>query len=299
MFPEWFVDHLTTVLQARPPHGERKTKSLLRHLGLRTICEQARCPNLGSCFAQGVATFLILGEVCTRGCRFCAVPRGTPAPVDEDEPFRLLQAVRELGLTHAVFTSVTRDDLADGGAAHFARVIQTVRRGCRNITIEVLTPDFGGHLPALELVAAASPEIWAHNLETVPRLYRRVRPGADFYRSLHLLARIKKLAPEITTKSGLMLGLGETPNEIQQVLQSLRRAGVELVTLGQYLAPSGAHLPVARYVPPAEYDHWARVGRELGFIGVAAGPLVRSSYHAGELYQAARKSSRWKPQISV
>ncbi|MDD3581372.1 MAG: lipoyl synthase [Desulfobacca sp.] len=286
-FPAWLVDHLIATQHFPPPSVYQQTIQILRGLRLKTICQSARCPNLGSCFAQGVATFLILGEVCTRGCRFCAVPRGQPTLVAEDEPFRLLQAVRELHLRHAIFTSVTRDDLPDGGAGHFAQVVRTVRLGTRGITIEVLTPDFNGQAEALEHVAASRPQVWAHNVETVPRLYPQVRPGAGYQRSLQLLAQIKDLAPEIVTKSGLMLGLGETPDEVYQVLQDLQSAGVELITLGQYLAPSGAHTPVARYVPPEEFDHWAQLAHELGFRGVAAGPLVRSSYHAGELYRRA------------
>ncbi|OPX20309.1 MAG: lipoyl synthase [Desulfobacca sp. 4484_104] len=284
-FPAWLADQLLALQHFPPPAGYQQTIQILRGLRLTTICQSARCPNLGSCFAQGVATFLILGEVCTRGCRFCAVQRGQPAPVVEDEPFRLLQAVRELHLKHAIFTSVTRDDLADGGAGHFAQVVRTVRLGAPGITIELLTPDFQGQAEALESVAASRPEVWGHNVETVPRLYRQIRPGASYQRSLQLLAQIKDLAPEIVTKSGLMLGLGETPDEVYQVLKDLQTAAVALVTLGQYLAPSGAHTPVVRYVTPEEFDHWGRTASEMGFCGVAAGPLVRSSYHAGELYR--------------
>ncbi|MFP3867072.1 MAG: lipoyl synthase [Desulfobacteraceae bacterium] len=285
--PEWLADQLAAVQRLSPPLGYRQTNRILRGLQLKTICQRARCPNLSSCFSQGVATFLILGDICTRGCRFCAVPRGKPTMVAEDEPFRLLQAVRELGLSHAIITSVTRDDLADHGASQFAQVVRTVRLGTRGVTLEILTPDFAGRTQFLELVAASGPEVWGHNIETVPRLYRRVRQGADYQRSLKVLAQIKYLAPEVMAKSGLMLGLGETADEVYQVLNDLQAAGVQLVTLGQYLAPSGSHTPVARYVPPDEFDHWARLARGMGFQAVAAGPLVRSSFHAGELYRQA------------
>ncbi|MBW1916997.1 MAG: lipoyl synthase [Deltaproteobacteria bacterium] len=287
-FPGWLADRLAVLQHHSLLPNYHKTNLILRNLQLKTICQSGRCPNLGSCFSQRVATFLILGEVCTRGCRFCAVARGQPASVAEDEPFRLLQAVRELGLSHVIITSVTRDDLADGGAGHFAQVVRTVRLGTRGVSLEILTPDFGGRAAALESVAASGPEVWGHNIETVPRLYRRVRPGADYYRSLQVLSQINYLTPKVMTKSGLMLGLGETPDEVYQVLQDLRTAAVELVTLGQYLAPSGAHSPVARYVLPEEFAHWSQVACELGFKGVAAGPLVRSSFQAKELYRNAR-----------
>jgi lipoic acid synthetase len=224
-----------------------------------------------------MATFLIMGEVCTRGCRFCNLRPGKPQPVAEDEPWRLLQAVRELSLRHVVITSVTRDDLADGGAGVFATAIRTIRRGAGPLIIEILSPDFQGLRGALEMVAAAQPDIWGHNLETVPRLYPAIRPGARYDRSLGLLAAVKELAPAVRTKSGLMLGLGETAPEVLAVLQDLRQAGVQHLTLGQYLAPSRRHAPVQRYLPPEEFAAWGETARSLGFAAVHSAPLVRSS----------------------
>jgi len=257
-------------------------EKLLRGLHLHTVCESALCPNIGECFGRGTATFMILGDVCTRGCRFCAVRKGKPAPPDPEEPERVAEAARRLGLKHVVITSVTRDDLPDGGASHFVATIEAVRCRLPDATIEVLIPDFGGSLRALEQVIAAGPEVINHNLETVPRLYPLVRPRADYRRSLGILAWVKRQAPHITTKSGLMLGLGERPHEVEEVLVDLRRVGCDVVTLGQYLQPTERQLPVAEFIPPERFDEYRRQGEKMGFRAVVAGPLVRSSYRAEE-----------------
>jgi lipoyl synthase len=278
--PAWL---LKEVRQARIGRGAAlisKTSGLLAHLSLPTVCDEARCPNRGECFSHHTATFLILGDVCTRGCAFCAVTKGQPAPVAADEPQRLAQAVAELGLRHVVITSVTRDDLPDGGAAHYARVVEALRQHCPGVRIELLVPDFRGSKEALTTVLARGPDILAHNLETVPRLYPEVRRGADYGRSLKVLEQAKQLSPKIITKSGLMLGLGEESLEIEAVLRDLRHVACDMLTLGQYLSPSLHHVPVARYVNPEEFDGWRQQGLALGFKSVAAGPLVRSSYKA-------------------
>lgn len=264
---------------------------LLRGLRLRTVCESALCPNIGECFGRGTATFMILGDVCTRGCRFCAVRKGKPAPPDPKEPERVAEAARRLGLKHVVITSVTRDDLPDGGASHFVATIEAVRRRLPDATVEVLIPDFGGSLAALEQVIAAEPEVINHNLETVPRLYPLVRPGADYRRSLGILAWVKRRAPHIVTKSGLMLGLGEYPGEVEEVFVDLRRVGCDMVTLGQYLRPTERQLPVAEFVPPERFEAYKRRGERMGFRAVVSGPLVRSSYRAEE-YMPARENGQ-------
>ncbi|MGQ9920872.1 MAG: lipoyl synthase, partial [Desulfobacca sp.] len=276
-YPPWLQEPLLRDESRRHSPAARRLARRLASLRLQTVCQSARCPNQGQCWSQGTATFLILGTSCTRGCRFCHLHPGRPEPVDEDEPWRLLQAVRELGLRHVVITSVTRDDLPDGGATAFATAIQVVRRGASPLLLEILTPDFQGYRPALEIVAAAQPDLWGHNLETVPRLYPQIRPGAEYHRSLELLAISKKLAPACLTKSGLMLGLGETPEEIMAVLADLRQAGVDHLTLGQYLAPSRRHAPVSRYLTPAEFAAWGRYAQSLGFASSPSGPLVSSS----------------------
>lgn len=258
------------------------THRLLRELRLETVCENSRCPNLPECYSRRTATFMILGNVCTRPCGFCAVARGKPLPVEPDEPERLAEAARRLGLRHVVITSVTRDDLPDGGAEQFYRCILAVRR-MTSATVEVLTPDFLGNLRAVDRVLQAAPDVYNHNLETVPRLYRKVRGRADYRRSLELLAYVKRQAPHVVTKSGLMLGLGETREELLEVLADLREHGCDCLTLGQYLAPSDRHLPVVRYVPPEEFAEWGEIARRLGFVHVASGPFVRSSYHADEM----------------
>ena len=263
-------------------------KGLLDGLSLHTVCQSAHCPNMGRCFSQKTATFLILGDVCTRNCTFCAVTTGSPSPVDGNEPQRLLDAVERLGLRYVVITSVTRDDLADGGAAQFATAIGLLHR--QGVTVEVLIPDFLGSPEAAGTVTSARPEVVSHNIETVPRLYPEVRPGADYQRSLRLLGAMKGMNPEVVTKSGLMLGLGETRDEVIVVMNDLRQARCDLLTIGQYLQPSPWHHPVVRFVPPDEFSEYQRIGRDMGFIDVASAPLVRSSFQAAELYAKARLS---------
>jgi len=261
----------------------RAVEGLLGELRLATVCQEAKCPNRGECYASGTATFLVAGDVCTRGCRFCAVETRPPAPLDPDEPARVAEAVARLGLRHAVVTMVTRDDLTDGAAAHIVATIGAIRSAAPGVAVEVLVSDFRGSAAAVEVVADARPDVFNHNLETVPRLYAEVRPGADYVRSLSVLARAKERAPEMPTKSGLMLGIGETRDEVLGVMCDLRDVGCDLLTLGQYLRPSAAHLPVAAFIEPAEFASLAREGRQMGFSGVASAPLVRSSYHAAEL----------------
>ncbi len=261
----------------------RKTSALIREHHLHTVCQGAECPNRGVCFAEGTATFMILGDVCTRSCRFCAVQKGHAAPVDPGEPERVAAAVQSLGLNYAVVTSVTRDDLPDGGAAVFGATIRAIRRIAPGTQVEVLTPDFQGNEAALAQVAAAGPEVFNHNVETVPRLYAAVRPEADYRRSLAVLAKYKQIRPASKVKSGLMVGLGETIDEIIRVFKDLREAGCDLVTIGQYLAPSARHLPVVQYVTPEQFQEYEQAALGLGFDAVASGPLVRSSYHAARL----------------
>ena len=274
--PEW--------LRAPAPAGEnyQDIKQLVGRLRLHTVCESAACPNVGECWNHRTATFMILGNVCTRRCGFCAVEKGAPLPVDYDEPRRVAEAVAAMGLQFAVITSVNRDDREDGGAELFALVIGAIRRRVEGCGVEVLVPDFQGSRAAVETVLEAAPDVFNHNTETVPRLYRRVRLGARYERSLDVLAHAKRTAPAVPTKSGLMLGLGETNAEILQVMRDLRANRVDILTLGQYLRPSPKHLPIVRYVPPEEFAEWRAAGRELGFGHVEAGPLVRSSYHAFE-----------------
>ena len=255
---------------------------LVRNYHLHTVCQSARCPNIGECWRARTATFMILGEICTRNCRFCAVSSGQPAPLDPEEPARVGQAVQQLGLRHAVITSVTRDDLKDGGGAHFAETIHQIRLYTPACRIEVLISDLQGSIEALKTIVYARPDVLNHNIETVPRLYPLVRPQADYRRSLRLLEVVRELDGDLATKSGLMVGLGETPDEIQQTMQDLRAMDCDLLTVGQYLQPSYGHLPVQRYVPPEEFDRLRKNGESLGFRHVEAGPLVRSSYHAAE-----------------
>src|SRR5437868_3151591 len=266
------------------PRGNENsfTDALLRELRLETVCENARCPNRPECYSRRTATFMILGNICTRPCGFCSVPRGEPEVLQDDEPQRVAEAAQRLGLRHVVITSVTRDDLPDGGADHFYRCILAVRARTGAV-IEVLTPDFLGQTEAIDRVLEARPEVYNHNLETVPRLYTKVRGRAEYQRSLDLLAHVKRRAPQVVTKSGLMLGLGETTEELLEVLADLRAAQCDNLTLGQYLAPTLKHVPVKRYVPPEEFDALARLARTLGFRQVASGPFVRSSYHAEEM----------------
>ena len=270
-------------IRARAPTdpGVIRLKSLLREHRLHTVCEEASCPNLGECFAQGTATFMIMGNLCTRNCPFCDIAHGRPGPLDNDEPENLARTIRLMKLKYVVITSVDRDDLPDGGAAHFAACIRAVRREMPGITIEILTPDFRRCADrALEILTLSPPDVFNHNLETVPRLYRRVRPGAVYAESLDLIRRFKARHANVPTKSGVMLGLGESEEEIKQVLADLRTHDCDMLTVGQYLQPSRQHLPVARYVHPDEFNSLGEYARSLGFKNVASGPLVRSSYHA-------------------
>ncbi|MBW2426884.1 MAG: lipoyl synthase [Deltaproteobacteria bacterium] len=263
-----------------------QTRALMRAQGLHTVCEEAACPNLSECWSDRHATVMILGSVCTRACAFCNVATGLPDPVDEEEPAHLAEAVAELGLRHVVITSVDRDDLADGGAEQFARSIEAIRARAPGATIEVLTPDFRRKPNALAQVMAAGPDVFNHNLETVPRLYRQIRPGADYRHSLGLLREAGELRPESFTKSGIMVGLGEEREEIRSVMDDLREARVDFLTVGQYLRPSPRHAPVARYWPPEEFEEIGQEARERGFLLVSASPLTRSSYHAEQDFRA-------------
>ncbi len=273
--PDW--------LKVRLPSGESyfRLKGILRGLSLNTVCEEARCPNVAECWGQGTATFMILGDVCTRACGFCAVKTGLPKFLDRGEPERVAEAVAAMGLTHAVVTSVNRDELRDGGASIFAATILAIRSRCPETTIEVLIPDFKGSRDSLEMVLEAGPDILNHNVETVPRLYKRVRPGASFSQSVELLRRVKEIAGGMVSKTGMMLGLGEDRSEVESVMQTLvSNSSVDVLTLGQYLQPTADHLPVARFVHPDEFRELALRGSQMGFRHVEAGPLVRSSYHA-------------------
>ena len=267
-----------------PAAGMAFTGEVIRDLDLVTVCESAKCPNRTECWSHKTATLMIAGNVCTRPCGFCSVPKGKTEALRLDEPARVAEAAQRLGLEHVVLTSVTRDDLPDGGAAHWAACVTAVRDACApGVTIEVLTPDFRGDVRAIDAVIDSGPDLFNHNTETVPRLYHRVRRNADYRRTLDLLARVKANAPHMPTKSGLMLGLGETRGELLDVCADLRGVGCEMLTLGQYLQPTAAHLPVERYVPPEEFDELGDLVRGLGFGLVASGPFVRSSYHAGEM----------------
>ena len=261
-------------------------KDILRSQRLHTVCEEASCPNIGECFGKGTATFMILGDICTRRCPFCDVAHGRPLPPDADEPAHLADTIAKLGLVYVVVTSVDRDDLRDGGAAHFAACIRAIRARCPQTTLEILVPDFRGRLDrALEILDAAPPDVMNHNLETVPRLYRQARPGGDYGHSLRLLQAFKRRHPAVPTKSGLMVGLGESDEEILAVMRDLRAHDVDMLTIGQYLQPSPHHLPVERYVPLEIFDMWRREAGAMGFRHAAIGPLVRSSYHADEQAQ--------------
>lgn len=277
-FPQWLRKRLPAPAKTRP------VLDLLEELGLNTVCQQAHCPNVGECFARGTATFMILGKVCTRDCAFCAVEGGTPLPPDPDEPEHVAEAAASLALRHVVVTSVTRDDLPDGGSGHFGATIRAIHARTE-ATVEVLTPDFGGRPADVDRVLDAGPEVFNHNVETVPRLYGAVRPGADYARSLAVLARAAGRARQgiPVTKSGLMLGLGETEAETRGVLRDLRKAGCRVVTLGQYLAPSAGHHPVAEFVTPERFEQLGELARRMGFEAVASGPFVRSSYGAERL----------------
>ncbi len=265
-----------------------ETRALIRENRLVTVCEEAACPNIGECWSQRHATMMIMGDTCTRACSFCNVRTGNPGPLETDEPARVADAVAKLGLRHVVITSVDRDDLPDGGGAHFAAVIRAIRAAAPYTTIEVLTPDFLRKPGAAEAVAAARPDVFNHNLETVPRLYPSIRPGARYYQSLRLLDRVKQMAPSVFTKSGLMVGLGETKSEIMQVMDDLRVADVDFLTIGQYLQPSVKHAAVDRFVTPEEFADYASIARSKGFLLVSATPLTRSSYHADTDFAALR-----------
>ncbi|MEA3366686.1 MAG: lipoyl synthase [Planctomycetota bacterium] len=284
-FPPW--------LRKRVPSGGQagRVRALLAELGLETVCGSAHCPNLPECFARGTATFMILGRACTRSCRFCAVPTGPSGPPRQDEPEAVAEAAARMGLGHVVVTSVTRDDLPDGGSAHFARTIRALRRRLPTAAVEVLVPDFQGRADDIRTVCDAGPDVFNHNVETVPRLYPAVRPEADYRRSLDVLAAARRLADgrdrPRQTKSGLMVGLGETPEEVRAALRDLRDVGCGIVTIGQYLAPSKRHVPAARFVEPAEFEDWEVEARRMGFAAVAAGPFVRSSYRAEEVFAQA------------
>jgi lipoic acid synthetase len=274
--PDW--------IRVRAPvsKGHAETQAIVRAHGLHTVCEEAGCPNIGECWDKKHATFLIMGDICTRACAFCNVKTGLPGPLDSDEPARVADATAKLGLAHVVVTSVDRDDLGDGGAAHFAAVIRAIRARCPATTIEVLTPDFLRKVGAVETVVAARPDVFNHNLETVPSNYLTVRPGARYFASLRLVARVKEIDPAMFTKSGIMLGLGEERNEVLQVMDDLRAAEVDFLTIGQYLQPTRKHHPVVRVVPPDEFESYATIAYAKGFLMVASSPLTRSSHHAGE-----------------
>ncbi len=267
-----------------------ETRALMRRLKLNTVCEEAACPNIGECWTHGHATVMILGAVCTRACAFCNVATGKPDKLDPHEPARVAEAVAALKLTHLVVTSVDRDDLDDGGAAHFAEMIRRVREAAPGVTIEVLTPDFLRKAGAVETVVAARPDVYNHNLETVPRLYPTIRPGARYFASLRLLQRVKEIDPRMFTKSGLMVGLGEERQEIHQVMDDLREADVDFLTIGQYLQPTPKHAAIARFVPPDEFEGLRRIALGKGFLMVSASPLTRSSYHAGDDFARLRQA---------
>lgn len=284
--PDW--------IRIRLPHGNKvqKLKETLRANKLHTVCEEASCPNLSECFNRGTATFMIMGDICTRRCPFCDVAHGRPLPLDKDEPKHLAQTIKAMGLSYVVITSVDRDDLRDGGAGHFVQCIEETRVLNPNIKIEILVPDFRGRMDvAIELMSTCPPDVFNHNLETIPGLYRRVRPGSDYQWSLDLIKNFKAAQSSVSTKSGLMLGIGETIAQVKKVLIDLKEHNCDMITLGQYLQPSLNHLPVERYVHPDEFDALAEFGRQLGFAHIASGPMVRSSYHADVQAHAAEQQA--------
>jgi lipoyl synthase len=276
-------------LKVKAPGGENymRLRHMMRDLNLHTVCEEAHCPNIGECWEHGTATFMILGDVCTRNCAYCAVSHGRPPKYDIEEPSRVAQAIAELNLRHAVITSVDRDDLPDFGAYIFAETIRQIHQRLPDCSIEVLVPDFQGNEDSIRAVLEAGPDIYNHNTETVPRLYKRARPGGRYPRLLEIFRIAKRIAPQIPTKTGIILGLGETNEEVVQVMQDLRSVDVDILTLGQYLRPSDGHIPLDRYVTPQEFRELYEIGMSLGFRHVESGPLVRSSYHAWEQVQAA------------
>jgi lipoyl synthase len=266
------------------------TRDIIHKLKLNTVCEEAACPNIGECWSQKHATVMIMGDTCTRACAFCNVKTGTPGSLNPHEPENLAQAIAELKLKHVVITSVDRDDLADGGAQHFAECIAALRKRAPETTIEILTPDFLRKEHAIPVVVKAKPDVYNHNIETVPRLYKTIRPGARYFNSLHLLKTVKEIDPSVFTKSGIMVGLGEEKDEVLQVMDDLRSADVDFMTIGQYLQPTPAHAPVARYVTPDEFNYYERQARAKGFLMVSSSPLTRSSYHAAEDFARLRKA---------
>jgi lipoic acid synthetase len=277
-------------LKRRLPTGPmyENVRSMINKDRLHTVCQEAKCPNIWECFGQQTATFLILGSRCTRNCRFCSVDAGPVTPPDPDEPVRVAEVAHQMGLKYVVVTSVTRDDVPDGGAGFFAKTIEEIRKRIPDVCVEVLIPDFQGSAEALQTVLQARPDVLNHNIETVPRLYPLVRPEADYMRSLELLQRVQTFGFSIPTKSGLMLGFGEDRKEIKKTLEDLLRVGCRILTLGQYLQPTKKHLPVKRFISPEEFEHWRDIARKMGFSEVASGPFVRSSYHAKELFQAIK-----------
>jgi lipoic acid synthetase len=291
--PEW--------IRVKAPNSPEyaETKRLVREFGLNTVCEEAACPNIGECWKQKHATFMIMGDTCTRACAFCNVKTGLPGALNPHEPMNVAEAVGKLGLHHVVITSVDRDDLADGGAAHFAAVIAAMRLHAPGTTVEILTPDFLRKPGAVETVAKAGPDVFNHNLETVPRLYPTIRPGARYFTSLRLLQNVKEVDPALFTKSGIMVGLGETREEVHQVMDDLRAADVDFLTIGQYLQPTPKHAPVDRFVTPAEFDAYASIARAKGFLMVSASPMTRSSYHAGEDFERLRAARQAKLAASA
>lgn len=274
--PDW--------IRAKAPtsKGYQESKQLINELKLNTVCEEAACPNIGECWDKGHVTVMILGSVCTRACAFCNIKTGRPDLLDPHEPERLAQAIGKLNLEHVVITSVDRDDLPDGGAQHFASCIQAIRKTAQNTTIEVLTPDFRRKLGAVKIVVDAKPDVYNHNIETVPSLYNKIRPGARYFHSLNILNEVKNFDPTIFTKSGIMVGLGETDQEIIQVMDDLRSAQVDFITIGQYLQPTPKHAPVRRFVTPEMFDYYGSLARSKGFLMVSSSPMTRSSYHAGQ-----------------
>lgn len=280
--PDWIR------VKAPQSEGFKETYALARNLKLNTVCEEAACPNIGECWQKKHATFMILGSVCTRACAFCNIKTGRPDLLDPHEPENLAQAIAQLKLTHAVITSVDRDDLPDGGAQHFANVIAAVRKAAPETTIEILTPDFMHKSGALEIVVAAKPDVFNHNIETVPSMYPKIRPGARYFHSLRLLSRVKELDPSIFTKSGIMVGIGEKKPEVVQVMDDFRSADIDFMTIGQYLQPTPRHAPIDRFVTPDEFKYYERLGRAKGFLMISSSPLTRSSYHAGDDFARLR-----------
>lgn len=286
--PDWIR------VKAPQSNGFQQTQRLARDLSLNTVCEEAACPNIGECWSKKHATFMILGSVCTRACAFCNIKTGMPDKLDPHEPEHLAEAIAKLGLRHAVITSVDRDDLDDGGANHFAKCIEAIRKTSPDTTIEILTPDFMRKDGALEIVVAAKPDVFNHNIETVPSLYPKIRPGARYFHSLRLLWRVKQLDPTIFTKSGIMVGIGEEKHEVFQIMDDFRSADIDFMTIGQYLQPTPRHAPIDRFVTPDEFKLYERMAKAKGFLQVSSTPLTRSSYHADDDFAALRKAREAK-----